>query len=106
MDNHTDISYEQNWKDAAYPVRVEKHEDVTPEQAPIIKKKTRTGKPLLTIIQIVLCLLIVLSAFIIKTFGGDIYKNIKSIYETEIKNEIILNPYKNSLDKLFNAYKD
>ncbi len=104
MDNLNSISYDKNWKKASDPVRyIPPRDSAVKEDEP---KPKHTGKPLLTIIQIIICLIIVLTAYIIKTFGGDIYKNIKSVYKSEINNEIILNPYENSLDKLINAAKD
>ncbi len=102
MDNHNNISYADNWKNASEPVRYKKPREVLPEQKNKKDMKT-SGKPLLTLIQIIICLLIVLTAFIIKTFGSDLYNYVSNIYETEINNEIILNPYENSLDKLLNA---
>lgn len=104
MDNLNNISYDKNWKKASDPIRYIPPKDSTAKKDE--SKPQPTGKPLLTIIQIIICLIIVLTAYIIKTFGGEIYKNIKSLYETEINNEIILNPYENSLDKLINATKD
>ena len=106
MDNHNNISYDDNWKFASEPVRIEKREERVAEKAPEHKKKTKIGRPVLTLLQIILCLLIVLSAYILKLFGGDLYKNIKQAYETELNNEIILNPYENSLDKLINVSED
>ncbi|MBQ7504105.1 MAG: hypothetical protein IJT79_02165 [Ruminococcus sp.] len=107
MDNHNNISYADGWKKAAEPIRREVARDITKAEEPVKKKNEKKGsKPLLTLIQICVCLLIVLAAYVLKTFGGDMYKDIKKIYETEINNEIILNPYENNLDKLFNASQD
>ena len=105
MDNLSTITYADDWKKASDPVLYEKPEPEQPQIQPK-KKKTKTGRPLLTLIQIIICLLIVLSAYRIKLFGGDFYKGVKEYYETELNNEIILNPYENSLDKLINAVKD
>ena len=106
MDNHNTISYADGWKKAAEPIRREAKEDLPKPEEQITKKKTKGSRPLLTLIQIGICLLVVLAAYVLKTFGGDMYKDIKKAYETEINNEIILNPYENDLDKLINASKD
>lgn len=105
MDNHNTISYADGWKKAAEPIRREIKRDLPKAEEPV-KKKTKGSKPLLTLIQICICLLIVLAAYVLKTFGGDMYREIKKAYETEINNEIILNPYENDLDKLFNVSQD
>ena len=102
MDNHNSISYADNWKSASTPVRRTAPKNITPKKQKCDKKKP-VGRPLLTLIQIIICLLIVLSAFVLKTFGSELYKNVKKAYEDELNNEIILNPYENSLDKLINA---
>lgn len=106
MDNLSSISYEDGWKNASNPVRYEKSTDKQDNQVQKEVKKKPTGRPLLTIIQIVLCFLIVLAAYIIKLFGNDLYKNVKSFYQTQLNNEIIMNPYENDLNNLFNAAKD
>lgn len=103
MDNLNNISYADDWKNVSEPVRYEKKEVQSPAEPEKIKKKPKTAKPLLTLIQIVLCLLIVAAAYVIKIFGGDLYHNVKKTYENEINREIILNPYENDLDKLINA---
>lgn len=105
MDNLNSISYDKNWKKASNPVRYKKSENISvlKHEKPKVKK---SGKPLLTIIQIIICLIIVMSVYLIKLFSIDLYKNIKEIYQSEINNEIILNPYENSPDKLINAFKD
>ena len=106
MDNHNNISYADGWKNASEPIR-RKVTEATPKPIePKNKKKTKGSKPILTIIQISICLLIVLAAYVLKTFTADLFKDIKKTYYAEINNEIILNPYENSLDKLFDASKD
>ena len=106
MDNHNSISYAEDWKSAEEPLRVEQSTETPDDNTEKPVKNKRVGKPLLTIIQIIICLLIVLSAYGIKLIGGELYKNVKSVYKKELNNEIILNPYENSLDKLINAVKN
>lgn len=106
MDNHNTISYADGWKNSSEPIRRELREETPAPEDNSIKKKTKSSKPLLTIFQIIICLLVVLTAYVFKTFGGDLFNEIKKTYENEINNEIILNPYENDLDKLFNASQD
>lgn len=106
MDNLSNISYEEGWKSAVNPVRYVKN-DINPDnQLTKSENKKAIARPLVTIIQIILCLLIIISAFIIKSFGGESYRIIKKAYQTELNNEIIMNPYENNLDNLFNAAED
>ena len=106
MDNLNNINYADDWKKASEPVRYEKKEVQTPAESEKIKKKPKAAKPLLTLIQIVLCLLIVAAAYILKVFGGEFYNTVNTAYKNEINREIILNPYENDLDKLINASQD
>ena len=102
MDNPNNISYADNWKKASNPLRSSEPKSKPPEKN-IPKIREKVGRPLLTIIQIIICLLIVLSAFVLKLINTDIYSTVKNAYESELNNEIILNPYENSLDKLFDT---
>ena len=107
MDNLNNISYADGWKKASNPVVItEKEQTNTSEQTEKTSPKKKTAKPALTLLQISICLLIILAAYLLKLFGGDVYKNVKDYYEAEINNEIILNPYENALDKLINVSKD
>ncbi len=106
MDNHNSISYADGWKSSAEPIRREAKQDMPEPKEQNNKNKTKGSKPFLTLIQISICLLAVLAAYVLKTFGSDVFKEVKKAYETEINNEIILNPYENDLDKLFNASQD
>ena len=91
MDN---LSYEEGWKDAGEPVEYERYTDPSsesPPEKPKKKPKKKGGKPLVLIVQLGLCLLMVLSAYVVKTLGGRVYGELHSWYQSELSDEIILN---------------
>lgn len=92
MDNLNTISYDEGWKDAYTPVhhisRPEQEEQINPVKE---KKKVNIGIPLLTIVQLIICLIAVIAAYGIKTFGGDLYKTVHNWYYEQMSDEIIMN---------------
>lgn len=108
MDNLNSITYADDWKNANEPVYYQPPE--VEESVEPIKKKDRknTPKPLLTLIQIIICVILVASAYCLNTFGGDLYKNIRKEYYRLLNDEIILSEnFKNfDLDSLFNGSED
>ncbi len=90
MDNLNTISYEEGWRDAAEPVQYESVSRSTelPEQKP--KEKRNVKIPLLLTVQLILSALIVLSMFVVRQSGGEVYNSVKEYYDKEINNEIIL----------------
>ena len=85
MDKLSNLSYEEGWKDADVPVYNDKPEP-EPEQPP----KRKGSRPVVIILQTVLCALIVLAAFALKLFGGELYQNISAWYHTELNDGITL----------------
>ena len=84
MLNINEISYADDWKSVKNPIY--KEEKVITDTP----KKKEYGKPLLLIIQLILCALVVISAFGIKTFGGDLYNNLHNWYYETLNDEIFL----------------
>lgn len=105
MDNQSSITYADDWKSADNPEYyqpvIHEDEDIEPD----IKRKKSGSKPLLILIQIIVCALIVAAAYGVKCVGGDLYKNIRKAYYDALKDEIILTENFESfnLDTLFNA---
>ena len=114
MDNPDTFYFENDWKPVYNPVQYENYdnnlsddtEEIKDKKAPKIKKVE--GKPLLMIIQILLCLIIMLAAYALQTFRPDMFKDIKGWYDKNLNNEIIMSEtFENfSLDKLINEFKD
>ncbi len=108
MDNPEILNENNDWTPAYNPVHYEIN---TPERGKISENnphKKHTSKPLLMITQIIICVLILLSLYGIKTFGKDLFKEIDKWYKTNLNNEIIVTEnFENfSLDKLIDAVKD
>ncbi|MGN1139091.1 MAG: hypothetical protein ACI4RM_06555 [Ruminococcus sp.] len=101
MDNPNTISYADDWKEAYNPV----YKEEKPDNEVIEKKKekNKTGKPLLIIIQLIVFTVIVLSAYCIKTFGGDLYNTLHQWYYNTLNDQIILTESFDSfsIDKVF-----
>lgn len=99
------ISYDEGWKsvsDAEYPQLVsdsdgEYDEYINPddEKANIAKKKKDSPKQLLITIQLVLCILVVLAAFAIKSIGGEIYEAARDWYYTNLNSSAIFDEGQN-----------
>lgn len=105
MDNLNTISYEDGWKDAYAPIHhinKSEQEKLNPIKE---KKKANIGIPLLTIVQLIIGLIAVITAFGIKTFGGDFYKTAHNWYYEQMSDEIIMNENFEtfSLDSFFNG---
>lgn len=100
MDNLNTITYADDWKQAYSPVYKEETESPATENEDVIdvKKKHNYGKSYLLIVQLFLCLFILLAAFGIKLFGGDLYNNIRSWYYENLNNEIIMTDNFESFD--------
>ncbi len=108
MDNPETLTLNDDWKQVYNPVRYEKPTESNEQHEP--KKKTKKkpeSKPLLIIIQIIVCAIAVLSAYILKTIGGDLYKTVHEWYYSNLNAELIMtDTFEDfSLDNLFNADK-
>ena len=107
MDN---ITYEEGWQDARNPVEYQTADEPFEEKPQHIKKiKTKRGViPLLSYIQLILCVIALLTAYVIKLIGGDIYSATHKVYNNELNNEIIMTEsFKDfNLDNFFNADKN
>lgn len=110
MDNPETLYFKDEWKPVYNPVQYETHinnEEPAEEEQPKLKKKS-DGKPLLMIIQIVFCIITLLSLYALKSFSADLFKEIQGWYENNLNNEIIMSESFESLslDNLINAAKD
>lgn len=105
MENN--ISYADDWKNADNPIYCHPSEESgeVPESTVI---KSKSSKPILTVIQISVCIIAVLAAYLLKTFGGEYYKEIRKSYYSMLNDEIILSEkFENfDLNKFFNDFKD
>ncbi len=96
------------WTPVFDPVHYEPDARDTKETEKNKPEKKHTSKPLLMTVQIILCMLIMLTLYGIKTFGKDLFKEIDKWYQTNLNNEIIITEnFDNfSLDELINAVKN
>lgn len=90
MDNLNTISYADGWKEAYTPVYKREISEDIDEPVAIEKSKKQYGKPYLLIVQLIIALLFLLTAFGIKTFGGDFYNTVHNWYYENLNDEIIM----------------
>lgn len=90
-ENKNTITYDDNWKSvskAEYPVICSPGEEKT-ENTSAEKKDKESPKQLLITIQLVICIIIALAAFIIKGIGGDVYSAASEWYYTQLNDSAI-----------------
>lgn len=89
--NRNTITYDEDWQtvsSSVYPKRYTDEDDVQVEEK--AKKPKKDGqKQLLITIQLVVCIIIALAAFVLKFIGGDIYQNARNWYYTELNKSVI-----------------
>ncbi|MEE1319066.1 MAG: hypothetical protein UHD05_06100 [Ruminococcus sp.] len=108
--NKNTITYDDNWKSVTqteYPVVCAPDS----EESNVIKsekKKDNSPKQLLITIQLIVCIIIALAAFILKGIGGDVYAAARDWYYTNLNDSAIFeNSDELGLDGIFGtATKD
>ena len=105
-ENRSTITYDENWQDVTepeYPVILEPSEafEETEESLPERPKHKHAapGQLLLTI-QLILCVLLILAAFVLKGIGGEIYHNAREWYYAQLSRSAI---FEDSRDFDFSA---
>lgn len=92
MEDHiNEITYDENWRsvsESEYPVRAADTEEEEPERAP---KPNKPDVPMqyLLVLQLIVCGLIALAAFVIKGIGGDFYAEARQWYYSQLNNTLI-----------------
>lgn len=64
---------------------------------PIAKEKKGVSPQLLIQMQLIICILIALAAFLIKSFGGDLYQTVNGWYQQELNSSLIITQVQNIL---------
>ena len=102
-ENLNTITYDENWQNVSEPeyhvIDDREDDDLSYEEREIDSYKAKKDYPkqILVTVQLILCLLIALSAFAIKTIGGDLYENCREMYYAELNNSAIFDG-RNSFD--------
>lgn len=96
--NKNQISYEENWNTVSrseYPQTTNvsdeplMDEEYAESENKIRKKKNNSPKQTLITLQLIICILIALIAFIIKSFGGELYAVAREWYYSQLNNSVI-----------------
>ena len=87
-DNRDIITYDEGWQSVS-----ESEAPVIIEPAPVNDntepKPIKPPKQLLLTVQLVLCLLIALAAFVLKSIGGELYQSLREWYFGALSNTAI-----------------
>lgn len=107
-----EITYDDGWQSAScpeysVPANAETESADTMEAAPKKRKKSHNSQVLVTM-QLIICLLLALAAFVIKTVGGDFYTAARQWYYGELNKSIIAEntPDDYNLSEIFGTATD
>lgn len=108
-ENNNNITYDENWQSVSeteYPVitSANPEDDAINDNIPI-KKKARRNPPsqLLLTIQLILCIIIALAAFILKNMGGTFYGTAHDWYYSSLNNSAVFDGNSDfDLNSIFN----
>lgn len=106
-ENNNSITYDEGWKNVTnteYPHIVREYGDEIEEDCnfdeetdDIPKKKKDSPKQLLITVQLILCIIAELSAFALKSIGGEVYETAREWYYTNLNSSAIFDE-SNSFD--------
>lgn len=93
-ENKNTITYDEGWQTVSeieyknYSSKENNSVSATEDNASSASKQKRP-KQLLITIQLIICLIIALAAFIIKGIGGDFYNQIRSFYYSNLSSSAV-----------------
>lgn len=109
MNENNNITYDENWQsvsEAEYPVIASSdfEDEISDSDIPK-EKKTKRNPPsqLLVTVQLILCIIIALAAFILKNMGGTFYGTARDWYYSNLNSSAIFDGSSDfDLNSLFN----
>lgn len=91
-----EIIYEEGWRESSPPAEVEKIP--VDEALPDIAEKKPGSRPLLITIQLVLCLLLALILFVLKSMDSEAYHSFIDHYHDELQKPVVSQGVFDALD--------
>ena len=91
-ENKNTITYDDNWKSVTqteYPMIYTSETEEPDNKKPEKKKKDDSPKQLLITIQLIVCIIIALAAFILKGIGGNVYAAARDWYYANLNDSVI-----------------
>lgn len=113
--NRNTITYDDDWKSVSYSEYPKTTEDfeVDEENAkPTLSEKSIAKKDsprqLVITVQLVCCILVALTAFLLNLFGGEVYAATRDWYYSNLEKSVIFDTGNNKIDlsNLFSATSD
>lgn len=91
------ISYDENWQSVSareYPEittsEYSEPEESEPPAAQAVKSvAAASSKQLLITLQLILCVLLALAAFVLKSMGGEVYQTVREWYYRELNSSAV-----------------
>lgn len=103
QENKNSITYDKNWQQVSEPqicVSAVSEEAEEPKDSPDMIKPA--GKPLLLTVQLILCIVLGLAAFVLKSVGGTVFEDAKRLYRTQLTQSAVYDGKRNyDLNSLF-----
>ena len=83
-----EIIYEDGWRDAEPPVQ-EPETGEAEKKPPVFEKAESGGRPLLTVLQLALCMLAALVLFLLKAMDSGAYHDFMQAYAEEMAKPVV-----------------
>ena len=107
-ENKNTITYAENWNkisESEYPEIIPIDEEFKENKScnnkniqKNIKELNNSSKQLLITLQLIICLLVALAAFVVKGIGGNMYTTIRELYYSNLNNSAIFDTYLSTPD--------
>jgi hypothetical protein len=91
-ENKNSVTYDKNWQSVSepeYPKLSEPEQENKESEEPPKLPKPNASKHYLLTAQLVICILISVSAFVLKSIGGETYSNIRELYYSYLDDTVI-----------------
>ncbi len=91
-ENKSFITYDENWQSVTepeYPKLSGPETEYEESEEPPKHPKLKASKQYLVTAQLVICVLAGISAFVLKSVGGETYNNIRELYYSYLNNTVI-----------------
>ncbi len=108
-ENNNSITYDKDWQSVSRPEypKTTDYEEILEdnsqeENSSAPRRKKDSPRQLLITIQLIVCIIIALAAFVLKNIGGEVYETARDWYYSNLNSSVIFDTNSDlSLEKLF-----